>query len=110
MKKLKVLDLYCGFGGLSLGFEYTRAFEVIGGIDFYDWAVKTFYENHPKLKKLKLISKPSDMSTLSAKAVLKDMGSKPDIIVGGPPCQGFSFAGKRLEEYLHDKRNEQVFH
>jgi DNA (cytosine-5)-methyltransferase 1 len=110
MEKLKVLDLYCGFGGLSLGFEFTNAFEVIGGIDFYDWAVKTFYHNHPKLKSLKVLSNPCDMTALTTEEVLEDIGCKPDIIVGGPPCQGFSFAGKRLEEYLHDHRNEQVFH
>lgn len=110
MKKIKVLDLYCGYGGLSMGFEFTKAFEVIGGIDFSEWAVKTFYHNHPSLKDLKIISKPCDMTTLTTKEVLNDLGTKPDIIVGGPPCQGFSFAGKRLEEYLHDHRNEQVFH
>lgn len=110
MKKIKVLDLYCGYGGLSMGFEYTKAFEVIGGIDNYDWAVKTFYHNHPNLSKLKRITSPCDMSTLTTDEVLADLGEKPDLIVGGPPCQGFSFAGKRLEEFMHDKRNEQVFH
>ena len=59
--KLKVLDLYCGLGGLSLGFEMTGAFETIGGIDNFDWAVKTFYHNHKGLD-LELISKPTDMS------------------------------------------------
>ncbi|ACU58142.1 DNA cytosine methyltransferase [Chitinophaga pinensis] len=110
MEKIKVLDLYCGYGGLSMGFEFTKAFEVVGGIDFYDWAVKTFYYNHPQLNKLKVINKPCDMTNLETSEVLKDIGGKPDIIVGGPPCQGFSFAGKRLDEYMHDKRNEQVFH
>lgn len=110
MGKLKVLDLYCGYGGLSMGFEFTKAFEVVGGIDFYEWAVRTFYYNHPHLSHLERINQPCDMTTLTTHEVLDDIGCKPDIIVGGPPCQGFSFAGKRLEEYMHDKRNEQVFH
>jgi DNA (cytosine-5)-methyltransferase 1 len=109
MKKLAVLDLYSGFGGLSLGLEMTGAFEVIGGIDNYEWAVKTFYHNHPNLK-VKIISKPCDMSKLTTAEVLKDMGRKPDIIVGGPPCQGFSNAGKRHSDFRTDPRNEQVFH
>lgn len=107
-KPLRVLDLYCGLGGLSIGFELTDAFETIGGIDHFKWAVRTFYENHRCSPKL--LSKTQDMSTLSTDAVLDDLGEKPDVIVGGPPCQGFSDAGLRFADLCEDARNNQVFH
>jgi len=108
-QKITVLDLYSGLGGLSLGFEFTGAFKTIGGIDNYDWAVKTFYHNHNDLN-LRLVSQPQNLSQLEPKAVLDDLGEKPDVIIGGPPCQGFSHAGKRLESVQDDTRNEQVRH
>jgi len=107
-RSLKVLDLYSGLGGLSLGFELTGAFRTIGGIDHYEPAVRTFYANHDL--DLKLLSAPLDMTELTATSVLDDMGSSPDLIVGGPPCQGFSHAGKRLQDLQEDERNQQVFH
>lgn len=107
-KKLTVLDLYSGLGGLSLGFELTDAFRTIGGIDNYEWAVRTFYFNHQSAARL--IAKPVDMTELPTEAVLDDLGESPDVIVGGPPCQGFSHAGRRLDDLQSDPRNEQVFH
>lgn len=106
--QLTVLDLYCGFGGLSLGFGLTGAFETIGGIDCFDWAVRTFYANHRCAPRL--ISQPHDLSTLEPRDVLDDLGQVPDVVVGGPPCQGFSDAGRRLTDLRDDARNSQVFH
>lgn len=106
--KFSVLDLYCGLGGLSLGFELTGSFETIGGIDCYEPAVQTFYFNHPNLKS-KLISKAQDITKLNPNKVLDELGKKPDVIVGGPPCQGFSHAGKRVDNLEKDERNKQVF-
>jgi DNA (cytosine-5)-methyltransferase 1 len=106
--KFKVLDLYSGLGGLSLGFEMTEAFEIIGGIDNYAAAVKTFYGNHSIANSL--LSKPQDVSRLEPERVMDALGSRPDVVVGGPPCQGFSHAGKRLGDFFEDKRNEQVLH
>ncbi len=105
--KLTVLDLFCGLGGLSLGFEMTGAFQVVGGIDNYKWAVRTFYENHSIGNGL--LSRTQDISTLSPQTVLDELGAKPDVVVGGPPCQGFSHAGKRYDCFKHDPRNEQVY-
>ena len=108
-KPITVLDLYSGLGGLSLGFEMTGAYHTIGGIDIFNRAVETFYFNHPDLSKLKLINRPQDLSVLDPQEVIKDIGCKPDVIVGGPPCQGFSQAGLRLENFEDDERNKQVF-
>lgn len=107
--KLKVLDLYSGLGGLSLGFEFTGLFKTLGGIDNYAPAIETFYQNHPDIE-VELLRKPQDLSSLEPSRVEEALGEKPDVIVGGPPCQGFSHAGRRLDDISHDKRNEQVFH
>ena len=91
-----------------MGFEMTGAFETVGGIDSFDWAAKTFYANHRCAPKL--IGKPQDISALKPNDVLKDLGCAPDVVVGGPPCQGFSDAGRRLSDLRNDERNSQVFH
>ena len=103
-----MLDLYCGLGGLSLGFELTDTFKTIGGIDNFAWAVRTFYHNHQI--RPSLISEPQDMGTLEPERLLDALGERPEVIVGGPPCQGFSHAGRRLENLREDPRNQQVFH
>jgi len=95
-KKINVLDLFCGCGGLSLGFE-DAGFNVAFGIDSWSDALKTFAFNH---KNAKAIQKDLGLIKISD---IKDEGiANIDVIVGGPPCQGFSIAGKRL---ISDERN-----
>lgn len=97
-KKFKMLDLFCGAGGLSWGFEKV-GFEVSWGLDNWKPAVNTFKANHPKAKVYEVdITKISDSQ-------LKKWFKGVYIIVGGPPCQGFSTVGKRA---LDDPRNELV--
>ena len=107
---MKVLDLYCGAGGLSFGFEMTKAFEIVAGIDNYLPALNSFYRNHkcaPELQKK--YSVPTDLSDpVIREEIGKDFHGV-EVVVGGPPCQGFSVAGKRLDDYLNDPRNHQVF-
>lgn len=106
---IKILDLYCGAGGLGKGFEMTDAFKIVGGIDIFQPALNSFYKNHnthPQIEKK--YSAPTNLSLQEVKSsVIEDFKSV-DIVVGGPPCQGFSVAGKRLESYLSDERNLQV--
>lgn len=106
----KVLDLYCGAGGLGYGFEMTGAYEVLGGIDIYQPALDSFYQNHSCDESIiSKYSKPTNLSCNDTrKEVIRDF-SKAEIVVGGPPCQGFSVAGKRLDDFLDDERNHQVF-
>ena len=52
-KKIKVLDLFSGCGGLSFGFE-SVGFEIVAGIDNWDDALKTFQENHKNAKAFNL--------------------------------------------------------
>ena len=100
MSKLTVIDLFSGAGGLSRGFM-DAGYDVLIGTDFDDAALKTFAHNHGSAKAVKL-----DLFDHNNIQVLVDMmtglGKDLDVLVGGPPCQGFSLAGKREED---DERN-----
>lgn len=98
-KSLNVLDLFCGAGGLSEGFR-NAGFNILAGIDNNAPALKTYANNFPEAEAIEL--------DLSVKADFRDKGlqkllrKKVDVIVGGPPCQGLSIAGKRIKD---DPRN-----
>lgn len=100
MSKYTVIDLFSGAGGLSKGF-LDAGYDVVLGIDFDDSALKTFEKNHGRAKALKL-----DLFNLeNVQLIVKEFNKKHkvlDVLIGGPPCQGFSLAGKREED---DKRN-----
>ncbi|MDE5554462.1 MAG: DNA cytosine methyltransferase, partial [Muribaculaceae bacterium] len=97
-KRYNVIDLFCGCGGFSLGFE-NAGFDVLLGIDNWKDAIKTFQHNHKKSKTLL-----ADLSLLEPSETLKLLGDNSvDIVIGGPPCQGFSIAGKRI---VNDSRNK----
>ncbi|NLC92840.1 MAG: DNA cytosine methyltransferase [Treponema sp.] len=95
---LNALDLFCGCGGLSLGFE-KAGINILLGIDAWQDAITTFNYNHKNSQGL-----CADLSTLNPKDVESNLNNKSvDIIIGGPPCQGFSVAGKRI---IDDERNK----
>lgn len=83
---MKVVDLFSGCGGMSLGFE-KAGFDVVGAFDNWDAAVEIYKANfnHPIYK--------ADLSNEDFIPTIK--GLNPDLIVGGPPCQDYSIAGKR---------------
>lgn len=94
---LKVLDLFSGCGGLSLGF-LNAGYEVVLGIDNWKDAIETFEFNHHDSKGL-----IADLFTETAETISLQTGiNNVDVIIGGPPCQGFSIAGKRI---IDDERN-----
>ena len=96
--KFKVLDLFCGSGGLSSGF-IEAGYDVVLGIDNWKDAIFTFEKNHYNSKGI-----VADLFLESPKSIAKKTGvSKVDVIIGGPPCQGFSIAGKRI---IDDERNK----
>jgi DNA (cytosine-5)-methyltransferase 1 len=107
---VKVLDLFCGAGGLGFGFEMTGVFEVVAGIDIYQPALNSFYTNHncPKQFATKY-SVPTDLSSDKVRRQIIEDFREVDLVIGGPPCQGFSVAGRRLDDFLLDERNHQVF-
>lgn len=100
MKKLTVVDLFSGAGGLSRGF-YDAGYDVVLGVDFDDAALKTFKANHGNAEAMKLDLFNHDNIDVIVD-YLKDRNIKLDVLVGGPPCQGFSIAGPRN---MNDKRN-----
>ena len=90
MKEIKILDTFAGAGGFSLGFEMAGC-EIIGAIESDAWACDTFKFNHPNAIVIK-----KDIRKVTNKELLNKFSSanKPDIILGGPPCQGFSICNK----------------
>ncbi len=95
--KMGVLDLFCGCGGLSKGFEMA-GYEILIGIDNDKSALNTFENNHENAKTM-----GEDITKVEGKDIL-DMteGRNIDIVLGGPPCQGLSLSGPRK---FHDPRN-----
>lgn len=97
-KKYTVIDLFCGCGGLSLGFE-RAGFKPVLAIDVWKDALTTYEFNNLGVNTL-----CADISMLNPLEIKRKYDiSEVDVIIGGPPCQGFSIAGKRIVE---DKRNE----
>jgi len=87
---MKVVDLFCGCGGLSLGFQ-NAGFEIVSAYDNWDAALNVYRQNfnHPVDK--------IDLSDIEG-SVNEIRKYGPEMIIGGPPCQDFSSAGKRNEE------------
>ena len=91
-RKPRVLDLFCGIGGLSLGLQ-NAGLSPLGGVDRWGEALDTFRHNHHGVKCLE-----ADITVLSAACICSEFSitvPEIDVIVGGPPCQGFSTVGKR---------------
>lgn len=89
-KTIRVLDTFAGAGGFSLGF-YLAGAEIVGAIETDAWACETFQANHPDALVVK-----SDITKLKDEEISKLFGKlSVDVILGGPPCQGFSIANKK---------------
>lgn len=100
MIKYNVLDLFCGCGGFSKGFEQA-GFDVRFGIDIWDEALVTYRKNFPNAVVLN-----EDISKVSGTEIVDLISMNiedVDVIIGGPPCQGFSVSGKRM---IDDERNK----
>ena len=102
MDSLKVIDLFSGAGGLSQGFRDAGC-NIISAVEINKNLSQTFRNN---FKKTKIFEE--DISKVKSKDLLVNE-SKVDIVIGGPPCQGFSMSGKRIRGngiFLNDKRNK----
>ncbi len=98
-KNLNVIDLFCGCGGLSLGF--TKAgYNIILGVDNDPYSLRTFQRNFKDIDVLETDISKEDVLNKIKKII---SGKKVDVIIGGPPCQGFSLTGPRN---FNDKRNK----
>jgi len=95
--KPKIIDLFSGCGGLSYGF-HEAGYEVLLGVDNWKDAIDTFKYNHKESQGV-----IADLFFVKPEEIFKITGIKEvDVIVGGPPCQGFSIAGRRK---IEDERN-----
>lgn len=85
---MRTVDLFCGCGGMSLGFQ-TAGFDIVAAYDNWKPAVNTYKKNftHEIFQR--------DLSDYSVVEEIRE--KKPEIIIGGPPCQDFSSAGYRDE-------------
>lgn len=98
-KKYNVLDTFAGAGGFSLGFHLTGKYNIIGAIELDQWAADTFAYNHPETKVI-----VGDIRNVTDEQLLENFEGKVDILLGGPPCQGFSIANKNAGD-PKDPRN-----
>lgn len=104
-KSITTIDLFAGAGGITEGFRQAGASCVFAN-DFNPHACETFQLNHPEIK---MVGGP--IQNLDAKAIRKSLSMKKgdlDILVGGPPCQGFSINAP--ERFLEDPRNSLFKH
>jgi DNA (cytosine-5)-methyltransferase 1 len=103
-KRLTVLDLFCGTGGFSKGFENAGGFEVVFGIDLLPDAIATFKGNHPDAEAL-----AADLRNYPPDRIGLELDLKPgqiDVVIGGPPCQGFSSIRPHRGSRHEDPRND----
>lgn len=95
-----ILDMFAGAGGISCGLEQIEGFKTVLATDFNEPALKTFKYNHPDAECVL-----GDITDINIKEKVVNLSKKfkVNMIVGGPPCQGFSNKGKKLG--LADERN-----
>lgn len=100
IKKFTFIDLFSGSGGMTLGFE-NKGFQNIFSLDNESSYNKTYSMNFPTHN---LIEK--NIEELTANEINDAVGGKEiDVIIGGPPCQGFSMAGNIGRRFVDDPRN-----
>lgn len=97
-KRLKVVDLFAGAGGLSQGFQ-EAGFQVIGGSDHDPDACATYAINFPRAKTIL-----GDIRVEATHEAVLDVARQADVIVGGPPCQAFSQV-RNHSRLIDDPRN-----
>ena len=98
-----VADLFCGTGGFSHGFALTGAFQTVLGVEIRKASIDTFQANHPGA-----LAICEDIRNVSLKSIADQLskGAKSiDVLIGGPPCQGFSSIRPFRSINEDDKRN-----
>ncbi|HBI47845.1 MAG TPA: hypothetical protein DDX93_03900 [Smithella sp.] len=98
------MDLFAGAGGLSLGFEQA-GFDIVYAVEKDKYAAETYKRNRAR----KFVTVDTrDISEISAKEVLKCLGLKKgdfEIVIGGPPCQGFSVSNTKTRNINNPQNN-----
>ncbi|CAM5221012.1 hypothetical protein UACE39S_00994 [Ureibacillus acetophenoni] len=102
MKAVKptVVDLFCGSGGMSLGFSQA-GFKILFANDIEPSCTETYCYNHPEIDKNKVVL--GDIQDIALTVSDYTFGENVDVVIGGPPCQGFSNANR--QRVIDDPRN-----
>lgn len=95
---MDVIDLFAGCGGLSSGFVKS-GYVIKKAVEFDSDIARTYKMNHPKVEVI-----VDDIKNIDCSGIFHEGDA--DVIIGGPPCQGFSMAGARIREgFIDDPRN-----
>ena len=98
--KVNVIDLFAGCGGFSVGFE-RAGYNITKAVEFDKNIAASYSHNH-----VGTIMYANDIGTIADTKHFEK--GEADVIIGGPPCQGFSMAGERIREkkaFINDPRN-----
>lgn len=98
--EFRILDLFCGAGGFSYGMDKNPHFSTVVALDVDGESANTFKKNMPDTEVI--VGDITD-SEVKEKVVLTAKEAKVNMIIGGPPCQGYSMKGKKMG--LQDPRN-----
>ena len=98
--KPRTVDFFCGAGGLSLGFAQ-EGFQIDLANDYEDVCIETFKYNHPEVPESRVLS--GDIREV-VNHIDNYISKEIDVVIGGPPCQGFSSANQ--QRIIDDPRNE----
>ena len=101
MTRPTVVDIFAGVGGLGLGFEQA-GFDIVAALEIDPVHAATHAFNFPQCETI-----CADATRIRGADIRRKLSAPIDVVVGGPPCQGFSMIGKRA---LDDPRNELVRH
>ncbi len=98
--EFRILDLFCGAGGMSYGMHKNPHFETVVALDVNEKLAITLKKNMPKIE---LVIGDIKEDGIKEKVIQKAIENNVNMIIGGPPCQGYSMKGKKLG--LEDPRN-----
>ena len=99
-KQFKILDLFCGAGGMSYGMHQNPHFKTVVALDIDEKLAESLKKNMPEVD---VVVGDIKNTTIKDKVVELSRKNGVNMIIGGPPCQGFSLKGKKLG--LEDPRN-----
>ena len=99
-RKFTYIDLFSGSGGFSLGFDMA-GYKNVFSVEYDHGICETYRHNFPDHTLMEC-----DIASLTESDILKLVGKKKvDVVIGGPPCQGFSMAGNIGRKFVDDPRN-----
>lgn len=100
---MNVIDLFSGCGGMGLGFKWAK-FNTVLASDFDENCELTYTHNFKNVPFIR-----EDLRKISSQQIKKIVNNKIDVVIGGPPCQGFSLANKNRNKVKNDPRNELFY-